>query len=121
MMGAAALTINIHGALAETSGNFAISYGAIRAFLVFEYLRAGRKIPAASTLANTLAEGFLISTILWLISAIVPTPNRFITWTVEISTDISTTILTGRKHLQPRTNGLIYFNCPWRDNIWSCG
>jgi low temperature requirement protein LtrA len=34
MMGAAALTINIHDALGETSGNFAISYAAIRAFLV---------------------------------------------------------------------------------------
>jgi low temperature requirement protein LtrA len=44
MMGAAALTINMHSALAETSDNFAISYGAIRAFLVIEYMRAGRKI-----------------------------------------------------------------------------
>ena len=33
MMGVAALTINIHGALAETSGNFAISYGKMVACL----------------------------------------------------------------------------------------
>lgn len=52
MMGAAALTINKHGALAETSGNFALSYGAIRGFLVIEYLHTGRRIPAASRPAN---------------------------------------------------------------------
>ena len=52
MMGAAALTINIHGALAETSDKFAISYAAIRILLVFEYIRAGRKIPAASKFAR---------------------------------------------------------------------
>jgi low temperature requirement protein LtrA len=98
MMGAAALTINIHGALAETSGNFAISYGAIRGFLVIEYIRTGRKIPAARTLANSYAQGFLISTILWLISVVVPAPIRFMIWTLAISIDISTTILVGRKH-----------------------
>ena len=52
MMGAAALTINIHGVLAEISGNFALSYGAIRGFLVIEYLHTGRRIPAASRPAN---------------------------------------------------------------------
>lgn len=116
MMGAAALTINIHGALAETSGNFAISYGAIRAFLVIEYLRAGRKIPAASRLANTLAQGFLISTILWLISAVVPTPIRFMMWALAIAIDISTTILAGRKHLQLAPN---IFHLPERMGLFT--
>jgi low temperature requirement protein LtrA len=62
MIGAVALTINIHGAFGETSGNFAPSYAAIRAFLVVEYIRAGCNIPAARTLANKYAEGFFIST-----------------------------------------------------------
>jgi low temperature requirement protein LtrA len=98
MMGASALTINIHGALAETSGNFAISYGAIRGFLVIEYIRAGRKVPAARSLANRYAQGFLISTTLWLISVVVSLPVRFMIWTLAIAIDISTTILVGRKH-----------------------
>ena len=110
MMGAAALTINIHGALAEISGNFAISYGAMRAFLVIEYVRAGRKISAASRLANTLARGFLISTILWLISAVVPAPIRFMMWALAIAIDISTTILAGRKHLHLAPNIFTYPN-----------
>ena len=42
MVGAAALALNIHGALGETSFNFAISYAAIRGLLVIEVL-AGRE------------------------------------------------------------------------------
>ena len=41
MAGAAALALNIHGALGETYFNFAISYAAIRTFLVIEYIRGG--------------------------------------------------------------------------------
>jgi low temperature requirement protein LtrA len=116
MMGAAALTINIHGALAETSGNFAISYGAIRGFLVIEYLRTGRRIPAASRLANGLARGYLISTILWLASAAVPIPIRFLMWALAIGIDISTAILVGRKHVQLAPN---IFHLPERMGLFT--
>jgi low temperature requirement protein LtrA len=116
MMGAAALTINIHGALAETSGNFAISYGAIRGFLVIEYLRTGRRIPAASRLANGLARGYLISTILWLMSAVVPNPIRFLMWALAIGIDISTAILVGRKHIQLAPN---IFHLPERMGLFT--
>jgi low temperature requirement protein LtrA len=116
MMGAAALTINIHGALAETSSNFAISYGAIRGLLVIEYLRTGRRIPAASRFANGLARGFLISTILWLLSAIVPTPIRFMIWALAIAVDISTTILVQRKHVHLTPN---IFHLPERMGLFT--
>lgn len=99
MVGAAALTINIHGASGETSNNFAISYAAIRAFLVIEYIRAGHKIPAARLLANRYAQGFLISAILWLISAAIPMPIRFVLWALALAIDVTTTILVGRKNL----------------------
>jgi low temperature requirement protein LtrA len=116
MMGAAALTINIHGALAETSSNFAISYGAIRGFLVIEYLRTGRRIPAARKFANGLARGFLISTILWLLSAIVPTPIRFMIWALAIAVDMSTAILVQRKHVQLTPN---IFHLPERMGLFT--
>jgi low temperature requirement protein LtrA len=125
MIGAAALTINIRGALGETSGNFAISYAAIRAFLVLEYMRAGRKVPSASMLANRYAQGFSLSTMLWLISAVIPAPMHFIIWALALAIDITTTILIGRKHalLAPNIFHLpermgFYFNCTRRDNIW---
>ncbi len=116
MVGAAALTINIHGASGETSGNFAISYAAIRAFLVIEYIRAGRKIPTARTLANRYAQGFSISTILWLISAAVPIPIRFVLWVLALAVDVSTTILVGRKHLRLAPN---IFHLPERMGLFT--
>jgi low temperature requirement protein LtrA len=116
MMGAAALTINIHDALSETSGNFAISYAAIRAFLVFEYIRAGRKVPAARTLANSYAQGFFLSTILWMISAIIPTPIRFIIWALALAIDITTTILVGKKHAHLAPN---IFHLPERMGLFT--
>lgn len=115
MVGAAALTINIHGALGETSGNFAISYAAIRAFLVIEYIRAGHKMPTARSLANRYAQGFLISTILWLISAAIPIPIRFILWTLALAIDVTTTILIGRKHLHLAPN---IFHLPERMGLF---
>jgi low temperature requirement protein LtrA len=116
MVGAAALTINIHGASGETSGNFAISYAAIRAFLVIEYIRAGRKIPAARTLANRYGQGFLISTILWLISAVIPIPIRFVLWALALAIDVTTTFLVGRKHLHLAPN---IFHLPERMGLFT--
>lgn len=104
MAGAAALALNIHGALGETSFNFAISYAAIRALLVIEYIRAGHKIPAARPFASKYAQGFSISTILWLISVLIPIPERFILWALALAIDITTTILIGRKHVQLAPN-----------------
>jgi low temperature requirement protein LtrA len=116
MVGAAALIINIHGASGETSGNFAISYAAIRAFLVIEYIRAGRKIPAARALANRYAQGFLISTLLWLISAAIPIPIRFVIWALALAIDVTTTILVGRKHLHLAPN---IFHLPERMGLFT--
>ena len=116
MMGAAALTINIHGALAETSGNFAISYAAIRFLLVIEYIRTGGKIPAASKFAKGYAQGFVISAILWLISAAIPIPIRFIIWFLAIVIDIATAFLVGRKHVQLAPN---FFHLPERMGLFT--
>jgi low temperature requirement protein LtrA len=116
MMGAAALTINIHGALAETSDKFAISYAAIRILLVIEYIRAGRKIPAASKFARGYAQGFLISAMLWLISAAIPIPFRFIIWSLAIAIDIATTFIVGRKHVQLAPN---FFHLPERMGLFT--
>jgi low temperature requirement protein LtrA len=116
MMGAAALTINIHGALAETSDKFAISYAVIRILLVVEYIRAGRKIPAASKFARGYAQGFLISAMLWLISAAIPIPFRFIIWLLAIAIDIATTFIVGRKHVQLAPN---FFHLPERMGLFT--
>ena len=104
MAAAAALALSIHGALGETSFNFAISYAAIRGLLVIEYLRAGNRVPAARQFAKKYSKGFSISTIIWLISAFVPAPERFILWSIALGLDLAVTIFIGRKHLQLAPN-----------------
>jgi low temperature requirement protein LtrA len=104
MAGAAALALNIHGALNETSFNFAISYAAIRALLVIEYVRAGQRIPAARPFVKGYVRGFSISVIIWLISAFVPSPERFILWSLALAMDVATTFFIGRKHSQLAPN-----------------
>jgi low temperature requirement protein LtrA len=116
MGGAAALALNIHGALGETSFNFAISYAVIRALLVIEYIRAAYKIPAARSFAMRYAQGFFISTTLWLISAMIPMPERFVLWILALAIDLITTILIGRKHVQLAPN---IFYLPERMGIFT--
>ncbi|MEH2437945.1 MAG: low temperature requirement protein A [Nostoc sp.] len=96
MLTAAAMAINIHHGLGESSPGFAISYALGRAVLVIEYVRAGRHIPIARPLTTRHAIGFAIAALLWLISASVPIPWRFGFWTLGIIIDF-TTPLTVRK------------------------
>jgi low temperature requirement protein LtrA len=98
MAGAAALALNIHGALGDTSSNFAIAYAALRGLLVIEYLRAGSRNPAARPLAYTYSKGFSISAAVWLVSAFVPPPERFILWSIALGIDVATTVFISRRH-----------------------
>jgi len=100
MLTAAAMAINIHHGLGESSPGFAISYALGRGVLVIEYVRAGRHISSARPLTTRYAIGFAIAALLWLISAFVPIPWRFGFWTLGIIIDFATP-LTVRK-LQTR-------------------
>ena len=104
MAGAAALALNIHGALGDTSFNFAISYAALRGLLVIEYLRAGSRIPASRPLVYKYSKGFSISAAIWLISAFVPPPECFILWSIALGIDVATTVFVGRRHWQLAPN-----------------
>ncbi|QMS87580.1 low temperature requirement protein A [Nostoc edaphicum CCNP1411] len=96
MLTAAAMAINIHHGLSESSPGFAISYALGRVVLVIEYVRAGRHISSARPLTTRYAIGFAIAAFFWLISALVPIPWRFGFWTLGIIIDFAT-LLTGRK------------------------
>ncbi|MCL6751006.1 low temperature requirement protein A, partial [Nostoc sp. CCCryo 231-06] len=96
MLTAAAMAINIHHGLGESSPGFAISYALGRGVLVIEYVRAGRHIPIARPLTTRHAIGFAIAALLWLISASVAIPWRFGFWTLGIIVDFATP-LTVRK------------------------
>lgn len=98
MIAIAALAVNIHHGLGESSAGFALSYATGRAVLVIEYLRAARHIPLARPLATRYAQGFAIAAALWLVSIFVPTPLRFSFWALGLIVDFATPLTA--KHLQ---------------------
>ena len=96
MLAVAALAVNFHHGLGETSAGFAIAYVITRFFLVLEYVRVIKHIPEARGLAKYYCAGFSIGAILWLISAFVPIPIRFVLWGLGLAVDFITGITAKR-------------------------
>ena len=96
MLAVAALAVNIHHGLGETSVGFAIAYAVTRFVLVLEYLRVIKHIPEARGLAKYYCFGLSIAAILWLISAFVPIPIRFVLWGLGLAVDFITGITAKR-------------------------
>lgn len=96
MLAVAALAVNIHHGLGETSTGFAIAYAVTRFTLVLEYLRVIKHIPQARGLAKYYCVGFSIAAVLWLISAFVPIPIRFVLWVLGLAVDFITGISAKR-------------------------
>ncbi len=90
MLTAAAMAINIHHGLGESSSGFALAYTFGRVVLVAEYVRAGIHIPSARPLTTHYAIGFAIAAFFWLISAFVPIPWRFALWVLGMIIDFAT-------------------------------
>lgn len=100
ILAVAALAVNVHHGLGESSAGFAVSYTVCRAFLIIEYLRAGRHIPAARRLTNSFARGFAIGASLWLLSVFVPIPLRFGFWALGLIVDFATPITAKKLQLE---------------------
>jgi low temperature requirement protein LtrA len=96
MMGAAAMAVNVTHGLGETSAGFALSYAAIRSLLVIEYIRIGRRIPLARPFTEKYSIGFASSAAIWVVSAFVPPPLRFILWGIGLTIDFITPFLAGQ-------------------------
>ncbi|MBD1911384.1 MULTISPECIES: low temperature requirement protein A [unclassified Leptolyngbya] len=97
MLFIAAMAVNIHDALGESSVGFALSYVAVRVVLVLQYIRAARHLPSARQLATHYATGFAIACAIWLFSLFFPIPYRFVFWVVGMAIDIATP-LTGTRY-----------------------
>ncbi|MFL6498418.1 MAG: low temperature requirement protein A [Nitrososphaera sp.] len=102
MVGAAALAVNVSDALGNGSAGFALSYAAIRIILVLEYVRTGinKSFSFATPLIRRYSIGFLIAAILWIISAFIPPPARFLLWGIGLAIDFATPITARRLHSQ---------------------
>jgi low temperature requirement protein LtrA len=99
MVGAAALAVNVSDALGNESAGFALSYAAIRIILVLEYVRTGisKSFSSATPLIRRYTRGFLCAAIVWIISAFIPPPFRFVLWGIGLAIDFATPITAGRR------------------------
>ncbi|MBD2067966.1 low temperature requirement protein A [Leptolyngbya sp. FACHB-671] len=95
----AALAVNVHGGLGESSVGFALSYVASRLLLILEYLRAGYYIPSARPLTTRFAVGFSIGAALWVVSMLVAPPWRFVLWGIGLVIDFATPMLSRQLQL----------------------
>ncbi|MBR8833765.1 MAG: low temperature requirement protein A [Stigonema ocellatum SAG 48.90 = DSM 106950] len=109
MLGVGALAVNVHDGLGKSSAGFALSYTAIRALLVIEFLRAGQHVVAARPLTARVAKGSGVAALLWLVSAFMPMPLRFGLWTLALTVDFGTVMTAGESvhvELAPHTSHL---------------
>jgi low temperature requirement protein LtrA len=73
----------------RSSAGFAAAYGAMRLILVAQYARA-RSVPTARGLATRYLAGHGCAALMWLTSAIVPAPVRFVIWIGAFALDLGT-------------------------------
>jgi low temperature requirement protein LtrA len=88
------LAIAVPDGLETQSTVFALSYIAARAILLVMWVRAGWHNPIARPLVTHLVTGFSIALLLWVISVFVPTPTRFVLWSIGLLIDVLTPLTT---------------------------
>jgi low temperature requirement protein LtrA len=90
MFAVAAMAANATDALdSRSSAGFAAAYAVMRFLLVAQYARA-RQVQSARELATRYFVGHGVAAALWLVSAVVPVPARFVIWIVALAIDLST-------------------------------
>jgi low temperature requirement protein LtrA len=100
MFAVAAMAVNVHAGLSSGSAGFALSYAAVRFLLVGEYYGAHVSVPLARPLTRKFGIGFGMAATIWLISALVPPPYRFILWGLGLTVDFATPLTAGKLHSQ---------------------
>jgi low temperature requirement protein LtrA len=90
MFAVAAMAANAKDALdSRSSAGFAAAYAGVRFVLVAQYFRA-RHVPDAKPLTTRYLAGHGSAAILWLLSALVPAPTRFLIWVLAFAIDFGT-------------------------------
>src|SRR5262245_38103206 len=91
MFGVAVMAANARDALdSRSSAGFAAAYAVLRAILVFQYFRARLSVPEAKDLSTWYLAGHGLAAAFWLLSALAPTPLRYILWTLALAIDLGT-------------------------------
>lgn len=81
--------ILVHDAFGAGAVEFALAYASVRLTLVVMYIRAYRRIPAMRELARGYAIAFGLGAAVWIVSAFVPAPWRYVLWVLAVAIDVS--------------------------------
>ncbi len=85
----AILAMSTQDAFGELGRQFTLAYVGIRAILIVLYLRAYRHLPEARPLTRRYAIGFTLAATIWLVSAFVPPPARYVLWFLGMAADFA--------------------------------
>ena len=88
MVPVAAMAVFLHHGLEHNSAGFAIAYACGRLLIIGMWVRGGLHNPVARPVTDLFAVGFTISVLLFLGSLLVPSPQRFILWTLALVIDL---------------------------------
>jgi low temperature requirement protein LtrA len=90
----AAMAANAEDQLhSRSSAGFMAAYGALRLLLITQYLRA-RHLPVARPLTLRYVAGYGTAALIWLVSALLPAPARYVLWVAAFAIDLGTPWLT---------------------------
>lgn len=96
MLPVAGMATFAHYGTSKTSVQFALSYAAARILLTYLWGRAGYHDRRFAPTARRFVAGFSVAIALFLISTLVPPPQRFILWGLGLLIDLGTPVLTIR-------------------------
>jgi low temperature requirement protein LtrA len=86
----AAMAANAEDQLhSRSSAGFMAAYGVLRLILIAQYFRA-RHLPAARSLTLRYVAGYGTAAVIWLVSALLPVPARYVLWVTAFVIDLGT-------------------------------
>jgi low temperature requirement protein LtrA len=89
MLTVAAMAVFAHNAMGDGSVGFALSYAAFHLILTWLWSRTGVYDPNHRSLSRPYSRTFLITSLLFIISIVVPAPWRFVLWVLALLVDLS--------------------------------
>lgn len=89
MLTVAAMAVFAHNALGEGSVGFALAYAAFHVILTWLWWRTGVYDPNHRPLSQPYSRTFLISSLLFIISIVIPAPWRFVLWGLALLLDLA--------------------------------
>ena len=85
----AVMAANASGPLtSRDAAGFAAAYGAVRAILALQYWRV-RGLSICRSIVRRRIAGLTLAAVLWITSAFLPSPHRYIAWGVALLVDVA--------------------------------